>query len=102
MNTHPARERPAGGAWFRRLNWRKVGQLLLALFLFVLAIQLLKNGARVLVPFIREGLSVRNAWNALGFGWLFAYLRNVSLAFYIYRVKKKTEMLSFRDFLDHF
>ena len=74
MNTHPARERPAGGAWFRRLNWRKVGQLLLALFLFVLAIQLLKNGARVLVPFIREGLSVRNAWNALGFGWLFAYL----------------------------
>ncbi len=36
------------------------------------------------------------------FGWLVAYLRNVSLAFYIYRVKKKTEMLSFGDFLDHF
>ena len=40
-------------------------------------------------------------WGFL-FGWLFAYLRNVSLAFYIYRVKKKTEMLSFGDFLDHF
>ena len=36
------------------------------------------------------------------FGWLFAYLRNVSLAFYIYRVKKETERLSFGDFLDHF
>jgi len=40
-------------------------------------------------------------WGFL-FGWFFAYLRNVSLAFYVYKVKKKTEMLSFGDFLDHF
>jgi hypothetical protein len=36
------------------------------------------------------------------FGWTFAYLRNFSLAFFIYRVKKKVEMLTFKDFLDHF
>ncbi len=47
------------------------------------------------------GLSYSFGWGFL-FGWLFAYLRNVSLAFYIYRVKKKREMLSFGDFLDHF
>ena len=39
-------------------------------------------------------------WGFL-FGWLFAYLRNFFLAFYIYRVKKKTEFLSLRDFFDH-
>jgi len=47
------------------------------------------------------GMGYSFVWGFL-FGWLFAYLRNVSLAFYIYRVKKKTELLSFGDFLDHF
>jgi protoporphyrinogen oxidase len=47
------------------------------------------------------GMGYSFVWGFL-FGWLFAYLRNVSLAYYIYRVKKKTEMLSFGDFLDHF
>jgi len=36
------------------------------------------------------------------FGWLVAYFRNFFLGFYIYRVKRKAEMLSFKDFLDHF
>jgi hypothetical protein len=40
-------------------------------------------------------------WGFL-FGWLFAYLRNFLLAFYLYRVKQKAELLSFRDFLDHY
>ena len=40
-------------------------------------------------------------WGFL-FGWLFAYLRNLFLAFYIYTIKKKVEILSFRDFIDHF
>ncbi len=61
-------------AWLRRINWRKIGIFLLALFLFILAIQLLKSGAKALAPFVREELSVKNAFNALGFGWLFAYL----------------------------
>ncbi len=60
--------------------------------------------------FVGYSVSVKGAFVGFGysfgwgflFGWLFAYLRNVSLAFHIYRVKKKTEMLSFGDFLDHF
>lgn len=58
----------------RRLNWRKLGIFVLALLLFILALQLLKSGARALVPFVRDGLAVQNAANALGFGWLFAYV----------------------------
>jgi hypothetical protein len=36
------------------------------------------------------------------FGWLFAYLRNLSLAFLIYRAKRKAELMRLRDFFDHF
>jgi protoporphyrinogen oxidase len=39
-------------------------------------------------------------WGFL-FGWLLAYLRNLSLALYIYGVKRKAELLSFKDFFDH-
>jgi sodium-dependent phosphate cotransporter len=53
--------------------WRKIGIFLIALFLFILSIQLLKSGAKSLAPFV-GGLAVQNAANALGFGWLFAYL----------------------------
>jgi len=41
------------------------------------------------------------SWGFL-FGWLFAYLRNFFIAYYIYRIKRKAEWLTFRDFLDHF
>jgi hypothetical protein len=40
-------------------------------------------------------------WGFL-FGWLFAYLRNLLLAIYIYRIKRKLEMLSLEDFFDNF
>ncbi len=60
-------------ALVRRINWRKIAIFCLALLLFMLALQLLKSGARALVPFVRDGLAVQNAANALGFGWLFAY-----------------------------
>jgi hypothetical protein len=40
-------------------------------------------------------------WGFL-FGWLFAYLRNFFFAFFIYSVKRREELLTFRDFLDHF
>ncbi len=40
-------------------------------------------------------------WGFL-WGWLFAYLRNLFLGFFLYLLKKKTELLSLRDFLDHF
>jgi protoporphyrinogen oxidase len=34
--------------------------------------------------------------------WLFAYLRNLSIGYVIYRAKRKAELLTFREFLDHF
>jgi protoporphyrinogen oxidase len=36
------------------------------------------------------------------FGWLFAYLRNLFIAYYIYHAKRKVEMLSLTDLFDHF
>jgi Na+/phosphate symporter len=57
-----------------RVNWRKVGLFIVSLFLFILALQLLKSGAKALAPFVRETLQVKNPANALGFGWLFSYV----------------------------
>jgi protoporphyrinogen oxidase len=45
------------------------------------------------------GLGYALVWGFL-FGWLFAYLRNLFLALYVYRVKKRAGLLSLRDFLD--
>ena len=47
------------------------------------------------------GMAYSFFWGFL-FGWLFAYLRNLLFAFFIYLVKRKEELLTFRDFLDHF
>jgi hypothetical protein len=47
------------------------------------------------------GMAYSFSWGFL-FGWLFAYLRNFSMAYYIYRIKRKVELFTFRDFLDHF
>lgn len=47
------------------------------------------------------GMAYGFSWGFL-FGWLIAYLRNFFLAYYIYRVRTKVELLTFRDFLDHF
>lgn len=52
----------------------RLGLFLLALFLFTFALVLLKEGARQFGPFVRDSLRVDNAANALGFGWLFAYV----------------------------
>ncbi len=35
-------------------------------------------------------------------GWVFATLRNLSVAFYIYRARRKIEILSFRNFMQDF
>ena len=40
-------------------------------------------------------------WGFL-FAWLFAYLRNLFLAIYIYNIKRKVELLSLKDFFDNF
>ena len=61
-------------AW--RTALRRLGKatlFLVRLFLFILAITLMKEGARELGPLVREQFRVSNAANSLGFGWLFAY-----------------------------
>ena len=47
------------------------------------------------------GMAYSFLWGFL-FGWLFAYLRNIVIAFYIFWIKRRIEILTFRDFLDHF
>jgi len=47
------------------------------------------------------GLAYSFFWGFL-FGWLFAYLRNFFMSYYLYRIKRNAELLTFRDFLDHF
>jgi Na+/phosphate symporter len=44
-----------------------------SLYLFVLAITLMKEGARGVAPLVRSLLDVTSTTKALGFGWLFAY-----------------------------
>lgn len=52
----------------------KISSLVLGLFLFVVALQLLKSGASSYGQQIIGFLNIANATNSLGFGWLLAYL----------------------------
>jgi solute carrier family 34 (sodium-dependent phosphate cotransporter) len=58
--------------WGRMLV--KGGSFLAALFLFVLAIQLMKSGAKAVGPDIRGTFLFDNGLSTLGFGWLSAYV----------------------------
>ncbi len=69
-----ARVADALRAWNVLTRVRKIMLFFSSLYLFVLAITLMKDGARGLVPLMRDVLSVTGAANALGFGWLFAYV----------------------------
>ena len=65
-------------AMLRRARWERVriGKIVLflaSLYLFILAITLMKEGASAIAPLVRNLLDVTNVANALGFGWLFAY-----------------------------
>jgi hypothetical protein len=57
-----------------RIHVGKIILFLTSLFLFILAINLMKEGARGIAPLVRHGFAVSNAANSLGFGWLFAYV----------------------------
>jgi solute carrier family 34 (sodium-dependent phosphate cotransporter) len=59
---------------FHRVSWSKVGLFIVSLFLFILALTLMKDGARGLAPVVQNRFSLDNPANTLGFGWLFAYL----------------------------
>lgn len=67
-----AQHRSKTNTALRRLA--KVGLFLVSLFLFIMAITLMKEGARDLAPLVRDQFRVTNPANSLGFGWLFAYV----------------------------
>lgn len=62
-----------GSSSQRRLQPSKILLFFASILLFILALELMKAGARGLAPFIRDTLQVTNPVNGLGFGWLFAY-----------------------------
>jgi sodium-dependent phosphate cotransporter len=60
------------GLW-QRVHLGKIVTFAASLFLFVLAITFMKEGARGVAPLVRDVFSVTSTSNSLGFGWLFSY-----------------------------
>jgi sodium-dependent phosphate cotransporter len=61
-------------SWRRRIRLGKIALFVVSLFLFILAITLMKDGARGLAPLVQNLLSLDSPANCLGFGWLAAYV----------------------------
>ena len=59
--------------WWKSVNLSKVSLFIASLYLFVMAISLMKDGARAVGPLIQDLFSITNPANSLGFGWLSAY-----------------------------
>jgi solute carrier family 34 (sodium-dependent phosphate cotransporter) len=59
---------------WREVAWGKIVLFIASLFLFILGITQMKEGARDLAPLIQSLFSVTHPLNSLGFGWLFAYI----------------------------
>jgi len=59
---------------WHRISWPKIGLFIVSLFLFILALTLMKDGARGLAPVVEDRFALDNAANTMGFGWLFAYV----------------------------
>jgi sodium-dependent phosphate cotransporter len=57
----------------RHINLLKIAYALAGLFLFILALQLMKGGARGLAPVLKETALLQTPIEALGLGWLGAY-----------------------------
>jgi Na+/phosphate symporter len=60
-------------AALRRISWYKIPLFVVSLFLFILAITLMKEGAKALVPLVQNNFRIADPVNSLGFGWVFAY-----------------------------
>jgi solute carrier family 34 (sodium-dependent phosphate cotransporter) len=71
--SEPTVEEAGYGSTVMRLAL-KVATFAVALFLFVLAIQLMKEGAKALAPTLDDSPLFSNAVSTLGFGWLGAYI----------------------------
>jgi Na+/phosphate symporter len=74
--TRPVDGRISVSRWvlLRQLSWYKAPLFFISIFLFILAITLMKEGAKGLIPLMQDGFQNRTPANSLGFGWLFAYL----------------------------
>lgn len=59
---------------WERVHLRKIGLFLASIFMFVLAIILMKDSARGISYLVQDFINVTNPVNCLGFGWLSAYL----------------------------
>jgi len=57
----------------KSIRFGKVLLFIISLYLFILAITLMKDGALSLAPLIQDFFSVTNPANGLGFGWLSSY-----------------------------
>lgn len=73
MHSYHARPRQLTGLALR-IGIQKTFLFLFSVFLFIFALELMKNGARGIAPLIVNLFKVDSLLNALGFGWLFAYL----------------------------
>ena len=70
----PIKKETINISWWERLHFSKIALFFISLYLFVLAISLMKDGARSITPLIQNVFSINNVANSLGFGWLFAYI----------------------------
>ncbi|MEZ4516621.1 MAG: hypothetical protein R3C44_07200 [Chloroflexota bacterium] len=61
-------------SFLSRLSFQKIGLFMVSLILFILALTLMKEGARGLTPLVEGRFAINSPANALGFGWLFAYV----------------------------
>ena len=61
-------------AWRDRVHPGKTALFAVSLYLFILAITLMRDGVRGLAPLVQNLLSVNSPANCLGFGWLSAYV----------------------------
>jgi len=66
--------KPIQAAWWESIRVDKIGLFILSLFLFTLAITLMKDGARSLNHLLQNTFAISNTANCFGFGWFFAYL----------------------------
>jgi Na+/phosphate symporter len=61
-------------AWRPRVHLEKGALFVCSLFFFILAIMLMKEGARAITPLVNDWLAVDNTANCVGFGSLSAYI----------------------------
>lgn len=59
--------------WWERIGIAKIGLFTASLYLFLLAISLMKSGARTLAPLTSSLPTTFSGTNCLGLGWIFAY-----------------------------